>query len=88
MVTLNPEKYLNNKIGIICEGYKADLNIYDINNYKVVRKETFINNLIYSSDIFPKYVIIDGKIIINNYKNFLYSEKQINQKNISNKIKF
>ena len=88
MITLNPGIYLNNKIGIIKEGYKADLNIYDLSNYKIVRKETFINNLIYSSDIIPKDVIVNGKQIVSNYINNIYEKDYINNINISNKIKF
>lgn len=88
MITINPNKYLNNKIGKICENYKADFNIYDLNNYKVVRKETFINNLIYSSDIIPKHVIVDGKYIVRDYKNIKYSENDISNYNISDKINF
>ncbi len=88
MITVNPNKFLNNNIGSICEGYKADFNIYELNNYKIVREDTFINNLIYSSDIIPKYVIVNGKSIINNYKNILYSDKSIYKMNISKKLKF
>ena len=88
MITLNPSIYLNNKTGIIKEGYSADLNIYDLSNYKIVRKETFINNLIYSSDIYPKYVIVNGKKVICDYKNNIYDEDNINKINISEKIMF
>lgn len=88
MITINPAKYLDNKIGIIKNGYNADLIIYDLNNYKVVRKETFINNLIYSSEIKPKYVFVNGKLIIKNYINKFYSNEDICKKNISIKINY
>ena len=88
MITLNPGKYLNNKTGIIKKGYKADLNIYELSNYKIVRPNTFINNLIYSSDIYPKDIIVNGNVIFKNYKNVKYNENEINKNNISEKLKF
>ena len=88
MITENPGKFLNNKTGRICEGYKADLIIYDLNNYKIVRKETFINNLIYSSEIIPKHVIVDGQYVLKDYVNVLYSDKDINKYNVSDKLTF
>ena len=88
MISLNPGKFLSNNTGVIKEGYKADLAIYELNNYKIVRLETFINNLIYSSDIEAKCVIVNGKKIVNDYENCIYSKSDINSLNMSDKIKF
>ena len=88
MITINPNKFLNNNIGKICVGYKADFNIYDLNNYKIVRKESFINNLVYSSNINPKYVIVDGKYIVKNYNNIKLNEIDVVKMNISDNLKF
>lgn len=88
MITLNPEKYLKNKTGRIEVNYKADLNIYDLNDYRIVCKDTFINNLIYSSDIEPQYVITDGNIIIDNYKNTKITNEELERSNISNYLNF
>ncbi len=88
MITINPNIFLNNNIGKICVGYKADFNIYDLNNYKIVRKESFINNLVYSSNINPKYVIVDGKYIVKNYNNIKLNEIDVVKMNISDNLKF
>ena len=84
MITVNPAVFLNNNIGNIKEGYKADLNIYDLNDHRIVRKETFINNLIYSSEILPKYVIINGRKIIDKYKNIVFNEERFLNLNCDN----
>ena len=88
MITLNPEKYLKNKTGKIEVNYKADLNIYDLNDYRIVCKNTFINNLIYSSDIEPQYVITEGRIIIDNYQNTMITDEELERSNISNYLNF
>ena len=88
MITLNPGKYLKNKTGKIEVNYKADLNIYDLNDYRIVCKDTFINNLIYSSDIEPQYVITEGGIIIDNYQNTKITDEELERSNISNYLNF
>ena len=69
MLTINPAAFLGNNIGKVESGYKADLNIYDLSDYRIVRKETFINNLIYSSEILPRYVLVNGEFVVEEYKN-------------------
>lgn len=88
MITVNPAMYLGLKLGKVKVGYKADLNIYDLNNYKIVRKETFINNLIYSSNISPYYMLVNGEIIISKYKNKIYSDEDINSVRINKGITY
>jgi len=86
MITLNPNKYLKNNSGKIENQMLADLIIYDLNDYRIVRKETFINNLIYSSAILPEYVIINGKIIFENFKSEFLQEKDL--KKLSDQLDF
>lgn len=77
MITSNPASFLGKKMGIIKEGYEADISIYNVNDNRFVRKDTILNNLIYSSDILPKDVIIAGKRIIKNHKNMFYRIKRV-----------
>lgn len=86
MITINPSKFLNEKLGSIKEGYMADLSIYDLSDDRIVRKETFLNNLIYNGEIVPRYVIVDGVKVINNYRNNIIKERELQKLNIN--IKF
>lgn len=88
MITTNAAKYLKVNIGKININYKADLLLYDLNNYRIVRKEVFLNNLIYSDNIKPIYVIINGKVIIKNYKNIIVDKKQLEKNKLNNIINF
>lgn len=88
MITSNGNKYLNADIGSIKENYKADLLIYDLDDYRIVRKETFLNNLIYSSEIKPIYVIINGNLISSNSINKILSKEKLKKIKISNILNY
>ncbi|HHW69277.1 MAG TPA: amidohydrolase family protein [Tenericutes bacterium] len=90
MITLNCSKYLEEKIGSIKLGNKADLLLYDLNNTKIINVEKLINNIIYSADVKPSYVIINGKIVIKKGKNVKISKyKLLKQKQkLMNKLVF
>jgi len=69
---------LDHEIGSLEEGKKADIIIIDLEKPHFYPKADLISNMVYSaqgSDV--KTVIIDGKIVMENYKLTTYDEKEI-----------
>ncbi|MEM0139446.1 MAG: amidohydrolase family protein [Ferroplasma sp.] len=66
MATRNAGIALKAKIGIIAEGYLADIAILDLNHFNTIPYSdgNLINNIVFSaSSVNVKYVIINGKIV-------------------------
>lgn len=86
-IITNPLKALGfDKVGLIKEGYKADLITIDKNFIGIQPKRSLINNLIFSGDsAMIKDVIIGGKLIINEGK-FLSKIKVAKIINLFNKL--
>lgn len=72
MLTANGTRALNleNEIGKIKKGYKADMNVLEYPTSKMLSEDVFVNNFIYScsGNEVVRDVIIDGKLIVNNHK--------------------
>ncbi len=69
---------LENEIGSLEEGKKADIIIIDLERPHLYPKADLISNMVYSaqaSDV--KTVIINGRIVMENYKLTTYDEKEI-----------
>jgi 5-methylthioadenosine/S-adenosylhomocysteine deaminase len=69
---------LENEIGSLEEGKKADIIIVDLEKPHLYPKADLISNMVYSaqaSDV--KTVIINGRIVMENYKLTTYDEKEI-----------
>ncbi len=69
---------LENEIGSLEEGKKADIIIIDLEKPHLYPKADLISNMVYSaqaSDV--KTVIINGRIVMENYKLTTYDEKEI-----------
>jgi 5-methylthioadenosine/S-adenosylhomocysteine deaminase len=83
MLTVNGARALNleDEIGRIKEGYKADIIVLEYPTSKLFSEDVFINNFIYScsGNEVVRDVIIDGQLIVNDHK-FVY----INEDNILN----
>jgi 5-methylthioadenosine/S-adenosylhomocysteine deaminase len=83
MLTVNGACALNleDEIGRIKEGLKADMIVLEYPTSKMLSEDVFINNFIYScsGNEVVRDVIIDGQLIVNNHK-FVY----INEDNILN----
>ncbi|MBA7563787.1 5'-deoxyadenosine deaminase [subsurface metagenome] len=81
MLTVNGARALNleDEIGRIKEGYKADMIVLEYPTSKILSEDVFVNNFIYScsGNEVVRDVIIDGQLIVNNHK-FVY----INEDNI------
>lgn len=80
MATIGGAKVLglDHEIGSLEEGKKADIIIIDLEKPHFYPKADLISNMVYSaqgSDV--KTVIIDGKIVMENYKLTTYDEKEI-----------
>lgn len=86
MLTINGACALNleDEIGKIKEGYKADMIVLEYPTSKMLSEDVFINNFIYScsGNEVVRDVIIDGHLIVNNHK-FVY----IDEDNILNKAR-
>jgi 5-methylthioadenosine/S-adenosylhomocysteine deaminase len=86
MLTVNGARALNleNEIGRIKEGYKADMIVLEYPTSKMLSEDVLVNNFIYScsGNEVVRDVIIDGQLIVNNHK-FVY----INEDNIFNKAR-
>jgi len=86
MLTVNGARALNleDEIGRIKEGHKADIIVLEYPTSKLFSEDVFINNLIYScsGNEVVRDVIIDGKLIVKNHK-FV----SINEDNILNKAR-
>ena len=86
MLTINGAYALNleDGIGRIIEGHKADMIVLEYPTSKMLSEDVFINNFIYScsGNEVVRYVIIDGRLIVNNHK-FVY----IDEDNILNKAR-
>ena len=86
MLTVNGARALNleDEIGKIKEGYKADIIALEYPTLKMLSEDVFVNNFIYScsGNEVVRDVIIDGQLIVNNHK-FVY----INEDNILNKAR-
>lgn len=82
MVTVNPEQYFNNNIGAIKIGNKADIVIID-KTTEFINKEKYINNLIFTGQIWVKDIIIDGQFVMleNKFRNLdiddIHKEKDV-----------
>jgi 5-methylthioadenosine/S-adenosylhomocysteine deaminase len=78
MLTVNGARALNLKddISRIKEGYKADMIVLEYPTSKILSEDVFINNFIYScsGNEVVRDVIIDGQLIVNNYK-FVYIDE-------------
>ncbi|MEA2087516.1 MAG: amidohydrolase [Candidatus Caldatribacteriota bacterium] len=86
MLTVNGARALNleDEIGRIKEGYKADMIVLEYPTSKMLSEDVLVNNFIYScsGNEVVRDVIIDGHLIVNNYK-FVY----IDEDNILNKAR-
>ena len=86
MLTVNGARALNleEEIGRIKEGYKADMIVLEYPTSKMLSENVFINNFIYScsGNEVVRDVIIDGQLIVNNHK-FVH----INENDILNKAR-
>jgi len=83
MLTVNGARALNleDEIGRIKEGYKADMIVLEYPTLKMLSEDVFVNNFIYScsGNEVVRDVIINGQLIVNNHK-FVH----INEDNILN----
>jgi len=88
MLTINGACALNleDEIGRIKEGHKADMIVLEYPTSKILSEDVFINNFIYScsGNEVVRDVIIDGQLIVNNHKfvylnedNILYQARKI-----------
>jgi len=86
MLTVNGARAFNleDEIGRIKEGYKADMIVLEYPTSKIFSEDVFVNNFIYScsGNEVVRDVIIDGQLIVNNHK-FVY----INEDNILHKAR-
>jgi 5-methylthioadenosine/S-adenosylhomocysteine deaminase len=75
MLTVNGARALNleEEIGRIKEGYKADMIVLEYPTSKMLSEDVLVNNFIYScsGNEVVRDVIIDGQLIVNNHK-FVY----------------
>lgn len=79
MATVNGAKALGleNEIGKLLPGFKADLILVDINSPNMIPNYNIIANLVYSAQAADvDTVIIDGKIVMENRKIKSFSEKE------------
>ncbi len=78
MLTINGARALNleDEIGRIKEGYKADMIVLEYPTSKILSEDVFVNNFIYScsGNEVVRDVIIDGQLIVNNHK-FVYLDE-------------
>lgn len=81
MLTVNGARALNleDDIGRIKEGYKADMIVLEYPTSKIFSEDVFVNNFIYScsGNEVVKDVIIDGQLIVNNHKFVCINEDNI-----------
>lgn len=76
MITINPSKYLEINTGKIENDYKADLLFFEKDSTRITYTNSIINNLIYSPDIRPTYIMKDGKMALED-NNFMKKAKEI-----------
>lgn len=81
MITINPAKYLGINVGKIEKGYKADLLFFDKYSTRITYTKSIINNLIYSPDLKPIYIMKDGKMILDDEK-FCNKFKEIKKQKV------
>jgi len=78
MLTVNGARALNleDEIGRIKEGYKADMIVLEYPTSKIFSEDVFVNNFIYScsGNEVVRDVIIDGQLIVNKHK-FVYIDE-------------
>jgi len=81
MLTVNSACALNleDEIGRIKEGHKADMIVLEYPTSKMLSEDVFINNFIYScsGNEVVRDVIIDGQLIVNNHKFICIDEDTI-----------
>lgn len=81
MLTINGACALNleDEIGRIKEGHKADMIVLEYPTSKIISEDVFINNFIYScsGNEVVRDVIIDGRLIVNNHKFVCINEDTI-----------
>ncbi len=81
MLTVNGARALNleDEIGRIKEGHKADIIVLEYPTSKLFSEDVFINNFIYScsGNEVVRDVIIDGKLIVKNHKLICIDEDTI-----------
>ena len=80
MITVNPSKYLEINAGKIEKNYKADLLFFDKYSTDITYTNSIINNLIYSPDLKPIYIMKDGKMILDDEKFYKKAEEIKKQK--------
>jgi len=78
MITINPSKYLEINTGKIENDYKADLLFFEKASTRITYTNSIINNLIYSPDIRPVYIMKDGKMVLED-NNFMKKAKEIRE---------
>ena len=78
MITINPSKYLEINTGKREKYYKADLLFFEKNSTRITYTNSIINNLIYSPDIRPIYIMKDGKMVLED-NDFIKKSKAIRE---------
>ncbi len=82
-ITSNASAYYKENIGLIKENYKADLIFFE-NDTTIYKEENILENLIYRGQEKVSDMIINGKLIIKDYKNLYLDKSKINKE--KNKI--
>ena len=81
MATINAARVLRENLGIIKEGYKADIVLINLKNTRMMPFTNLISHLIYSADSSCiDTVIIDGKVIMLNQKILTINEEYVYEK--------